>query len=215
MKDRVEEGERSEEVEKENERGAYDFSLLSCRRLPLKTRMKKIQERLDAYEKQDIDAVRRQLAINIEFEMKLMAIPRIADLAPLLQADVTEEVEKKIDRMDVARLMEQLEEKDQHAICCRHFHQSSFPLMKTVLYDMKAYNTSAQPLTLFGEPVTYNIAKDIAATTTRRNRRFAHSNLPKIEQTQVLAQSAVLGLYEIRKKQQGWEEGQTLLYNYE
>ena len=74
---------------------------------------------------------------------------------------------------------------------------------------------SEHPTTLFGEPITYNIAKDIAATTIRRARRFVQPNLPAVEQTQIYAQSIVLGLYEFRKSQPGWEEGQSLLYNYE
>ncbi|RYE12369.1 MAG: hypothetical protein EOP45_22960 [Sphingobacteriaceae bacterium] len=143
----------------------------------------------------------------------MMVIQRLPKLAPLLQKD-PEDIERTVSQMDLNTLMNLLDKKQQQVICLK-FNQSSLPILKTVLYDMKEFNQSAHPTTLFGKPVTYNVAKAIAAKTTRRARRIVHSNLPKIEQTQIYAESAVLGLYEIRKTQPGWKEGQTLLYNCE
>jgi hypothetical protein len=181
--------------------------------IQLKAKLNEIQRRLDHYEKQERDAVRRQIAINIEFEMKLMAMEKIEKFASLLQ-DSTVDREKEINQMDLNTLMKQLKEKDQQAICLK-FNQTSYSVMKTVLYDMKEFSATAHPVTLFGKPVTYDVAKDIAAKTTRRNRRFIQSDLPDIARTRYLAESSVLGLYELRKKQPGWEEGQTLLFNCE
>jgi len=178
----------------------------------LKLKLGDMQKQLNDYKEMEKAAVRRQIAINIEFEMKRMAIERIPKLAPLLEGD-SEDMERKISRMDLKELMDELTQEEQQTICNK-FKQPSFQTMRSVLYDMKKFNHSAHPTTLFGKPITYHLAKKIAASTERRTRRFPQE-LPKIEQTQIYAEAAVLGLYEIRQKQEGWEEGQSLLYSCE
>ncbi|RYE18620.1 MAG: hypothetical protein EOP45_13850 [Sphingobacteriaceae bacterium] len=83
---------------------------------------------------------------------------------------------------------------------------------------MKAFSDDgAHPTQFDGKPVTFEIAKEIAGTTLQRikrsRRRVPIPTTNEVEALQTNAESAVLGLWEMRKEQGVQSEDSILFSN--
>ncbi len=188
----------------------------------------------------EICSIRRQIAINIEMEIKFRIFELRAHAHPAhgqtntatLTLDNIENLEKfknleswqleqKLFENDIFDMSENLT-KDEEAKICEAFGQNGSldNFLSNVLYHLRGSGYS-HVTKLHGEPVTLESAKEIIRQTTYRRKRFQKklSNDDdknkidldaKLQTIRIQAEKATEKLWQIRRSQ----GNELLLYNY-
>ena len=179
----------------------------------LKLELETLKRRVSGYERREIAAVRRQIAINIEF----IAKTRCLELLGEIKIDENDAEKRREVRACVAqsRLHELLNRLDdaQKKIVLDLFYQDDSRSFLNTIFHMKAFSSDAEhPTTLFDEAVTEELALKIVSETVAHREAFEKVPSEKeMENVRHVAKMAVIGLAQYRINIEHYDKGETLL----
>jgi len=139
-------------------------------------------------ERREWAALRRQIALNIEFEIK-------SDIVATFPMGMQTRFETpwEINRMDLIGAYYALHP-TQQTVLTHKYKQSNMKQLFEALHQMKAFSENAHPITLDGEPLSLTTAKQIVAATQIRVGQKNKDLSTIIE----CAENALSALHEIR-----------------
>jgi len=189
---------------------------VSC--VGLQKQIDELNVRLSGYEDNERSAVRRQIAINIEYEIKAIALTHLPDYQDKCKNFRPFQKEKYIMDLDVYGIVDALKEENRRQIC-EIFHQEDiYPLLETCVHLKSFSDGGAHPTKYKKQPVTLQVASDIVSDPELRKERRGKSVGSRMNEealkrlVSARASSAVVGLWEIRK-QEGHSDNDSLLYS--
>ena len=180
---------------------------LSQKIMTLEAQIAKLQNFINRYLEQDKVAVRRQLAINIEYVAKLKCLQLLNEVVVV----DSEESDQKVINADLSQLFERLDRRQTKQVLDM-FSQADVKSFTIAIDHMKAFSgEGAHPVSLANEPVTEKVAIEIAAETKARGNARSYVTESQLRKIQRSAEAAAKGLARYRIGVEKYNEHETIL----